>query len=188
MADDELESYENFIAHCAEYVKRGETSRIIYNRSPVHAAVLIRYLIQSAEREVRILSGELNHGVYGDPRVIKAAVEFLHRGGHLRVLLDLNPSSLDPYITLGDLVQTNSLLSALFAAMREEKVAGHVEVRMVPAKVAAQYPFHCLVADAASFRFEEDRQKMDAIAQFGNERFALALKTRFEQIWALSQQ
>jgi hypothetical protein len=178
-----IDAYKKYIEECVETGKH-EPSRIIYNRSPIHASILICYLIASANIEICILSGALNHGIYGHIDVLSAITQFLKREGKLRILLDLCPATHDAPDDFHELRRRNPFLNAI----HDFEFTEQASVVRVPSQLAKQYPFHCLIADTASFRFEQDRDKLDAIAQFGNESFARSLKARFDEIWLLSRQ
>lgn len=185
LSEDDLVSYEQYIAACAEAALKddGKPSEIIYNKSPIHAAILIRQLIWAARRDLRILSGSLNVDVYGGQKTVDVARDFFaRRQGHAKVLLDWQPGgSARP---LEQVVAENPLLCTMRAASAGTE---RFQLRYVPPRVAQLYPFHFLVADEASFRFEEDRSKFDAVAQFGNPLLARKLAARFDEIWNLSK-
>jgi hypothetical protein len=187
-------SFEQFVVQCAEHAHSGAASDVIYNKSvpdapgvtAEHASIIIRHLLLSAIAEVRILSGSLNPLVYGDPSVAEAMLVFLRRQPRARavILLDWQPNRPEPFVTARDLLFTNPFLIALRTA---GVTAEQLHLHEVPADVVHLYPYHFIVADKHSFRFEEDRAKFDAVAQFGNAHVASNLAARFDEIKKLCQ-
>jgi hypothetical protein len=176
----DLASYEKDIAAWAEIaLAHHKPSEVIYNKSAEHAQILIRQLIWSVRKELRILSGWLNDLVFDDGRTRDAFVDLLaRRHGRIRVLLDGQPPDLKK--DLLSVATHNPLVLAMRAASPDMDC---FQLRLVPPHVARLYPFHFLVADDLSFRFEEDRGKFDAIAQFGNIVSGRKLIARFEDVW-----
>lgn len=182
----DLVAYELYISQRAEEALKpdGQPSEVIFNRSPLHAAVLLKQLIWHARQDIRILSGYLNPSVYGRPDVVSIATDFMTRKhGRATILLDWHPDgcSLDQRASF---LETHPLLSAMRAAASSPE---QLRVWSVPEPVAALYSFHFMVADRASFRFEQDRKKFDAVAQFGNPSLGDKFVQRFEEIWSASR-
>lgn len=148
-------------------------SEILFNTDPARSVILTKWLLLVAKREVCILSGFLHPLIYGDREVLSAVRAFLLRPDtKLRVALDHRGHqglvNFDP--------ESNP-----FA--REISNFSNAEIRHVPESVAELYPFHFLVADQKSYRFEQDRDKEISIARYCDPEIANLLYNRFRDIW-----
>lgn len=178
----EIDSYERFVAECAKAER--EPSQLIYNKNVTHTTILIKHLIRRARSHIRILSGWLDEAVYVDSELMVAMKEFLARNGDVRVLVDFQPPRKGIVPTeAGELFHTNSFVRALKSSLTSPD---QLRVCTVPLDVVPRYGYHLIVGDDDVFRFEEDRNKVDAVAQFGNTELASKLATRFDEIWGLS--
>ena len=126
-----------------------------------------------------MLTGELNPLVYSRAPIIKAVHEFLTKDStRIRILFDGEPNK--AHKSLDELIQQNELLKNII------DFKDKVDLKLVPKNVAELYDFHFLVADQKSYRFEDDRNRFDAIAQFDNSELGKALNDRFDEVWAMS--
>lgn len=140
------------------------TGGAVFNGSTDHAAVIVENLFRVANHHVRILSGDLDARVYGNPHVVQRAQEFLGSNEHrLDILVEEDTfSSSHPFI---------------------RAIAGsdHVSLRLIDPEVASGVPYHLMTADEDCYRFEEQKGTHKAVAAFGDNA-ALHLATIFNQI------
>jgi hypothetical protein len=124
----------------------------------------------SAIQQINILTGKLHVPVYGNLKVIDAAVKFFeaHPAGRIRILSETPISPDHPF------------LSAL-AAMRDR-----IDLRVMSAETEKRTPFHLAVADKRSFRFEHNKHKYEAYAQFGEPRTGEKLTAAFDRLHSLA--
>lgn len=178
-----IDEYERYVRTCVNRSfsrkRDAEDKPIIFNRSVAHASTLIKILASSAKATIDVVSGNLNLEVYGASPVIEAFRHFLEEPqARLRVVLDnFQVGSVPPFI--------HEVMSD--GGYNERANAEKIEVRIATPEVADQIKFHFLVVDGRSYRFEEDKTKFDAIAQFNNEELGRRLTTRFNEIWEASQ-
>lgn len=124
----------------------------IFNGSPDHAAVIVENLFNVAHNHVRILTGDLDARVYGNPKVVQRATEFIGHNDH----------------TLDILIEHNTL-SAHHPLVLALKDAGNVTVKLIPPSIADGTPYHFMTADSDCYRFEETKGSHKAVAAFGNQ-------------------
>lgn len=143
----------------------------VYNGSLEHAAVLAEAMFAHAQKEVCVLSGELNARVYGRADVVEQANLFLADPDRKALFLIENEAALD--------AENHPLLRAL-------SDNANVEFRIVPTEVSEKYDFHLMVMDGDSYRFEKDRKEPVAIAAFGDKKGAENMKSIFSVLWEMS--
>lgn len=137
----------------------------VYNGSPDHAAIIVERIFASAERHVRLLTGDLEVKVYGDPAVVQAARRFLSKPEHK---LDILVES-DAFGTSHPLVDGMGKL-------------GNLEVRRVPDDLSERVPYHFMTGDTDCFRFERDKNSHTAVAAFGDAAAATNLNGIFDSL------
>lgn len=148
----------------------------LYNGTLEHAVVIIRCMLQQADKSVDILTGKLNHNAYGRYQIVEAAKNFLNHDAHerkIRVLFE------DENLCLTEELSKHPLLGNLSSKK--------TECRMVPKPRQGAYGFHFIVMDDDSYRFEPDKERFGAVAAFGDSENAQHLKGLFEQLWHESQ-
>ncbi len=161
-----------------------DAGNVILNRSPDHASVLIRHLIEISTTSVLVLSGNLHPPVYDHPQVLAAMTRAIGRGVHFRILLDFCPNLVVQSIQ--QVQEQSRFLDQLMAATRGGELnLGTASVRTVPRFVAAKYNYHFVVVDESAFRFESDRSNFEAIARSDQPDFGKTLCARFNEIWTL---
>jgi hypothetical protein len=162
---DELRAYREFV----ESVAKAADGSMIFNRSPAHAAAVVAALLKGATKEVDIITGELFEPVYGATDVIDAAVVFLneHPDGRIRVLSERPIADNHP----------------LLAALETAGVRAKIVKKQIPSDAAVATPFHFAVADAQSFRFEANKDVMEAVVQFGKKDAGARLSSIFNKMW-----
>lgn len=153
---------------CAAEARNGEP---VYNGSIDHASVLAEAMFAHAQREVCILSGELNARVYGRAGVVEQANLFLADPEHQTQILVENPEALD--------WENHPLLKAL-------SDNNNVAFRAVPEEIQERYKFHFIVMDGDSYRFEKSKAEPVAIAAFGDTKGGENMKDIFSTLWNVS--
>ena len=151
---------------------RTRSGEPVYNGSVEHATVLAETFFSNAEREVCILSGDLNPRVYGNPEVVRQAKLFLADAGHSAKFLIEDENNLD--------FKNHPFLEGV-------KDFSNVEFRVVPTVVQKSYNYHFMTMDDDSYRFEQDRAKTQAIAAFGDIKGAKNIKGIFSILWNASK-
>lgn len=170
LADDiksaELQAYRDFIAKVA-YANDGST---VFNRNPSHAAVVIERLLSDARVRINILTGKLFRAVYAVDYVVDAAVRFLdnNSSGEIHILSE---EPVDERHPLLDAIASSGLRSRL-------------STQVLKRDLTVATPFHFVVADGRSFRFEADKTVMEAVVQFGAPDIGQKLNLTFSNLWA----
>jgi hypothetical protein len=124
-------------------------------------------MFEHANEGVSILSGKLDARVFGSRDVVEKARVFLAtRGRKLRVIIE-NPEDIDevdhPFVS-------------------EFGKNDDVEIKVAPKDV--DLPFHFMVMDQDSYRFEEDKNSPTAIAAFGDRVGGENLNKVFSVLWS----
>jgi hypothetical protein len=159
----ELKQYRAFVARVASE-RSGE---LIFNRSEVHAAIIVEYLFKSATREINILTQRLYVPVYGGTQLLDAAKRFLS-----------NPEARLNIISEEQIPDDHPLIKELLAGGFAKQISRRV---MTPA-AAQSTPYDFAVADGSCFRFEPDKRSMAALVKFGDETFGKTLANKFQEI------
>jgi hypothetical protein len=145
--------------------RRGEP---VFNGSIDHARVIATAMFKHAKKSVDIFSGELNARVYGPDNVLDEAEFFLTNTDHkVRILLERMP----------DGSETNHPFFKRF--MKRENLS----VKLLPSFASERIPFHLMVADQDSYRFEEDKKNVAAIAAWGDKSGGQHLSSIFDKLW-----
>jgi hypothetical protein len=162
-----MEKYRKQVKEAAA-LRNGEP---LYNSSLDHATVLTEALFEHAQRDVCILSGRMNALVYGASAVIEKARLFLSdRDRTVRVIVE-DPSAID--------VRDHPFFTAFL---------GHhdVEIRVLDSGLSELLPYHFMVMDSDSYRFEHDKTLPHAIAAFGDRTVGANLSHVFSELWGQS--
>ena len=148
--------------------------RVISNGKPAHAVYLIYKLFKAAQREVKILTGELAQTLddvlaYGDPEICAAMVDFLRRGGKLSILvekdMDLRGGS-HPLVTA---VVDAGLADRLAVAQPQDDFRKH------------PWSHHFLLMDGTALRIETDAEKAKALVNFNDPELGRKMSTAFDR-------
>lgn len=159
-------SYREYVRTVAD----GEwPSDLILNRSAGHAGIIIENLFRKAIASVEILTGRLNRDVYGVPEVVAAAENFLRTRSDAKI-----------HILSEEAIDRNR--HPLLARLVQVGLSDRVEISVVPESVRETFSFHFAVADGACFRFEESRDKFDAVVQFGEPEVGRRLHEKFIEL------
>jgi len=129
----------------------------------------MEFLFRHSRDTLRILTRRLSADVYGVPEVVEAAVGFLRRN---------RDASIQILAEWGVDRATNPLLQRLDA----EGFTEQVSLRFVRPSVRDKYKFNFSVGDEQSYRYEEFRDRREALVQFGGEAFASGLVRTFDSL------
>lgn len=161
-------------------------SRYISNGRPEHAAFLVHRFLTNAEETVRIYSGALSRAhegvdVYGNPHIVRAAQEFLGKGGRIRVVVQNAVDSPNgertedhPFLRLVEGVQPQGEAKGSLVVKKEAQ-AFKEATSSLPA-------FHWMVMDESGYRLETDVKSAKAHANFGTPKVAMQLARLFDEI------
>ena len=136
----------------------------IENDSLKHAIILIKCLIASARKSIKVFCHALRGDVWGNPAIVQAMDNALATGVTVQVSVQAMPESREIWKKLED----------------DE----HAEVRMFP--FGDQYS-NFLLIDDKSFRFEPDPAQRKGFAYVKAPEHARVLTDLFNRIWKLSQ-
>lgn len=158
-----MHEYENKV-RVAALKRDGEP---LYNGSIEHAAVLSSAMFEHASKEVCIVSGKLDARVYGNDEFVKKVRIFLSTPGRkVRVVLE-EPDCID---------EEDHLFVKSFAGNDDvsiRKLSDHHK----------SIPYHFIVMDEDSYRFEEDKSVPSAVAAFGDKTGGSNLTKLFNMLW-----
>ena len=181
-ATEEEERYFRMIDTSAE----SEQEKIISNSVPAHAVYIIHKLLSIAQEKVDICTGSLRRSfkgvcAYADPELATAAIDFVNRGGRLRIVI-LNEPDLDEGQSLGQ----HPLLMALSEADFQED--GRVAVyKNSKEEVAQATPYHFIVMDDKAVRLEIDPEKAEAYVSFNHKEAGKGLSDSFDWIAKINE-
>lgn len=158
-------------------VANDHEDKVIGNSSPDHAAYIIRKLLETASRAVRICTGSLSQTfggvpIYRDTGIIDGVMSFLDKPD--TVMSIIVSDSIDG----GD---EHPLLQRISGSA----VADRCKVLRLRADAkdkAKLVPFHFSVADHIAYRLEPDPKKVEAIVNFGDRSIATALASFFDDL------
>lgn len=146
------------------------------NGLPQHAAILLETMFKYAGAEMRIFSGELHEGVFGQPSMIDAVVGFIEkRYSSLRILLEKEKDD--------DWVRNHPLVKAI---SQVGEAHGHAEIRCASGLYAGGKANHFAVMDNDGYRFERDHASCRAIANFNEPDVAKSLIQAFDVAFDLA--
>lgn len=142
-----MESYDALVKRKADE----KSTDVIPNADIPHATVLVENLLSHAGSTCRIFTGTLNNKVYGSPRVLAAAENFLARKGKLEILIENPP---------GDILEHPLVLKC-------KSEANDCDLRKV---VSVDDDLKCnfIVADGTAWRFEPDKNVPAAVGCFND--------------------
>lgn len=166
--------YNKLVEEAAE----NDKNLIIPNSSVAHAILISQKLIDKAENNIKILTGELT-SVYYDhiSDNLGNATRKLSRLGAIRIIISDAAARENP--TLNNFLRDNNNV------IQVKRVNEQVD-RIDP----ESFRNHFLVSDSKRYRFEKphtredlDEFKVEALANFGDEERAEVLDSFFDKIW-----
>jgi hypothetical protein len=166
-------SYEEIV----EFLAKEKVNQRISNGRTEHAISLLKVMFKYAEKEIRIYTGCLFDGVYGDKGLLSAFKNFLlDENNKVFVLLQNNVLNIDehPMIqTANDLKKINS--------------RGRFIVRHARGIYAQESVEHFAVMDKSGFRYELDDENKKAIANFNEPKTASNFIKAFDLAFELAE-
>jgi hypothetical protein len=144
-----MAEYEKYKAYVQSVAEKSDGQETIQNKTAAHAGIIIAALFAKARKEVLAMSGCLNKTAYGNDDVIRNAIEFLRRDGVVMKIV------VDEAVT--------SANNKFLAALRDANVLGGVQLH----HANVRQPFHLMLVDNSHYRYQEDTDTCEAIAQFG---------------------
>lgn len=144
---------------------------------PIHAAVLIEMMFETALSEMRIYAKDLSELVFCRPEVLQAAVNFAAKPHtSLKILLEKKPCE--------NWADTHPLIKAL----KGRDIYGEIEVLFAAGNYAEGDAEHFAVLDKRGFRFEFDHYKCKAVANFNDPDIAKNLASTFDKAFLLAKE
>ena len=161
----------------------------IGNGNALHATYLIRKFFEHAKARVRLLSGELvqrsedNVLVYGNPRLVTAAADFLEKPDtrlEIALISDIDASP--------D-VEGHPIVSAVRESERKGVLRGELTIRKVAPEwleqlKKAKYDFHWMTVDDEAYRLEFDLESHKAWGNFKDRHLTKLLADHFDRIFS----
>ena len=135
----------------------------IQNSFPEHAAVLYEQFFMNARSQVRIFCKNLSARVFGLDFVVQAADKALKNGVRIEILIQDERPEESPFLAL-----VEACPSAVIATVNSETAK------------AAKVNFS--VMDNRAFRFENDRDRVTAVANMCEPVIAGSLVRKFEEL------
>lgn len=150
-----------------------QSSKMISNGKPGHAAILYEAFFKNAKDSVSIFCNNLNKEVFSNDIVIHAAKTAVARGVAVRILTQKPESELES----SEFVETlTSGCNCNLVEIKQVSMAGDQEL---------QYNF--AIMDDLAFRFEENRDKLQATASMHRPEIAKKLLTVFDRMHSTVQ-
>ena len=163
-----LEEYEKKVIEC---ISNPECEDVILNNNIQHATILIEQMFKHATQRVRLLSVSLDAALYNKKNVLDAISNFLStEGTNLEIVTEKNIC-----------VKNNAKLLSILN--KHKKQVGR---RVAEPWLSKQYKYNFLVSDDSTYRFEGDKSKHEATAEFHNQDYALKLNKVFDKIYELA--
>ena len=151
--------------------KCAETRRnlIIHNGERQHAAYLLKTFFKNAKSNIRIFTGQLFEGVFGDQSLQEEACKFLRE--------DDSHSIQIAYQERADILKSTFIQTIL----NDQQRKGSIAIWNASEKYS-DCKNHFAVMDEEAFRFETDHDFTRAVANFGDPAYARKLIDIFDNI------
>ncbi len=168
-----LKTYEEIIKKYA----LNEENFAIQNNDQNHASLLIKTFFEVGKEEVCFFTGNLYPGVYGNHELIDSAIDFLN-----------GKESTKLRIVFQDRESQNDILGGEFLKriLAEVKRPEAIEVFSADKKFDG-VSNHFSIMDKKAYRYELDKDKMKAVANFGDKNTAEALSKIFDALTKYSR-
>lgn len=158
-------------------VANDREDKVIGNSSPDHAAYIIRKLLETASKAVRICTGSLSQTfggvpIYRDKGIIDAAMLFLTKPATRMSIIVAD--SIDGG-------EEHPLLKRVSGSAGADRCKV-LQLQADAKDKAKLVPFHFSVADDIAYRLEPDPQRVEAIVNFGDRSIAAALASFFDDL------
>ena len=152
---------------------RGESAtKFMLNGSEEHAAIIVERMFAHAETEMVILTRRLDPAIYADEAVLAQAESFAS----------------DPQAKTRIIVEDISDASLAMHGMTRLAALPNVEVRRLPASISKGLRFNYSVMDRRGYRFEDDKNEVNASVRFDDSEFAREAASYFDNLWDASQE
>lgn len=145
----------------------GDSQGTISNGKPEHAATIFKLFFEHATTHVLIFCKDLNAEVFGDDRVLTAAMQAINRGVNIRVITQSEPAD------------------TKFSKWLQESTARVANIKLKicsPNSKLSDLETNFAVMDRRAFRFEPARDKIRAVAAINHAETAGQLGELFDQI------
>lgn len=142
----------------------------ISNRTSLCAMELIRGIFGWSNQTVDLLTEKLNPVAYENEILQSAAVDFLNRGGRLRVLIETPKTWTE--------LRNYPFIEALLCRGRCDRL----EIRWLP-DAFARHKWNFAIGDGRHFRLEPDRKELTGEADFSKPEDSAPLVRYFEEVW-----
>ena len=143
------------------------------NGSESHAAIIVERMFAHAESEMRILTRRLDPAIYADEEVLAQVESFAS----------------DPTTTTHVIVEDISEESlSVHKLANLARALPNIHIRRLPAELSKKIDFNYSVMDRKGYRFEEDKNQVNAIVRFNNDgAFTNDAADYFDEIWHASK-
>ena len=135
----------------------------ISNSFPGHAAVLFEQFFKNAQHQVRIFCRNLSASVFGSDFLVQAASAAIKRGVTVEILLQEKAPQASAFVELLKMCPSARVAVANSVSVREAVV-------------------NFSVMDQRAYRFEKDRERVQATANMFDPRIASLLVQKFEEL------
>ncbi|HEX2592790.1 MAG TPA: hypothetical protein VHL34_14910 [Rhizomicrobium sp.] len=146
---------------------RANGTDIVLNRTPAHAAVIAEFIFDKAEVIVEILTESVEDPALCNEKTAESAVAFLKKG---------------PWARIDMLVARAADRGRFISEIAEAGLRDRVEIHVVPPTLLGPKHSFFMVADGRHYRYQRDRNELQASVQFGNEDLGGLLQTRFRAL------
>lgn len=141
------------------------------NGSEAHAAIIIERMFANAKTDMRILTQRLDPEIYANEEVLLQAESFAaNPNSDTRILVE-NIS--DGSLAIHD-------MGKLAAALP------NIEIRRIKKETSEKLEFNYSIMDSRVYRFEPDKNKVNATVRRDDESFAKDAANYFDALWEAS--
>ena len=163
-----LEEYKKKVIEC---ISNPECEDVILNNNIQHATILIEQIFRHATHTVKLLSVSLDAALYNQTNVLDAMRDFLKKETtRLEIVTEKEICS-----------KSNAALLGIL-----DKYKAQVGCKIAEPWLSKQYKYNFLTSDDSTYRFEGDKNKHEATAEFHNKSHVLKLNSVFDKIYELA--
>jgi len=141
------------------------------NGSEHHAAIIVERMFANANTDMRILTRRLDPAIYADEEVLLQAESFAS-----------NPDS-DTRILVEDI---NEQSLAIHGMNKLTSKLPNMEIRRLKPEVSKKLKFNYSIMDSKIYRFENDKNKVNATVRRDDQAFAQDAANYFDELWETS--
>ncbi len=148
-----------------------QTDSRFSNRGPIHARIVVTAMFCNAVSTVRLYTGCLHEPFYTSNAVLESIQKFL------------TTSRTSRFLILSEEAPSHSVISRILDLKGASRLSIHVlDKHKVPSDM--RWPDHFMVADSRAFRLEVDHENREAIVNFNEPTFSIALSNVFDTLVA----